>query len=1159
MNKIISFLILAAALTSCIGHNYIDVKPVNFTDQIDQLQNLEFEFNKELAPDTLIGLWDSVNYIEFEPKVEGKFKWADKKVLVFSPTGSFAPNTDYKATFTEKISDLSREKRKIKNATINFHTPYLALQSGYAFWSRNESSPSQIELHVRIGFNYPVTRDEVKKNILLKINDKSESFNVITTNDSGEIEIASSYSTNTGSVNSLEIIMNEGMRSTGSDRANKEAQSLQVTVPSVNTLEIIDITASFEEATGVISVYTSQPVVNEGIQQQVQVEPSVDFRVSMISNGFVIKGDFTDNQSYKLTLKKTLKGIFGPALDSDQIKEVTFGALAPYISFADKTGMYLSPEGESNISLNIINVPKIKVTVFKVFENNIQHFIRMGKRWDWYGDGDGYYENFSYSLDENYGKVISTRDYITSNLPRNGNLRLLHIDHADLELNSGMKGIYLIKAESTDKAWLNDVQLLSYSDIGLVVREGVDEIFVAARSIASAEPLEGVTINFHSQNNQLVHREVTGKDGVATFRDIKNKIPGFRITMLTARKADDFNVLLFNQSAVEMSRFETGGKRTTGLDYDVFIYGDRNLYRPGDSVFINAIIRDFAVRTVTGIPVIFKVITPDGKDFLKKRVNVNEYGSALISFVLPGKAYTGTYTVEVLTVNNVLQGSYRIKVEEFMPDRITVKVNADKQNYTTGEKVKLNITANNLSGPPASGRKVENELRLTRKSFRPDPYKNYNFTLSSKEDLNIISTVSQTTTSDKGIAYQEFQLPETANSGLIEGKIYTTVFDETGRPVNRLTKFDLFTQNVFVGMSPLPYWISTGKPVYIKMIAVNEKQKAVSAKAKLEVIMVDWETVLERNYGQISYRSQRREVVIQSKTITIPATGLNEVYTPNVNGEYLIKLSIPESGMWVEESFYAYRYGFSDESAFKVNKDGQIDITFDKSTYSPGDEAAVLFKTPFAGELLVTVEQNKVLDYFVLKADNSGSSMKLKIKDGYLPNVWITATLLRKISEPGIPLTVAHGFASLQVEKAINRLPVTISGPNKIRSLVNQEIVVKTTPGAEVTIAAVDEGILQITDYKSPDPYAYFYGKRALEVNAYDLFDELLPELRSGQSSPGGDQAFDLGKRLNPLTAKRVKLLSLWSGRMRADKNGTVKFIAKIPILRFSSNNGCSL
>src|SRR5690606_8738929 len=131
---------------------------------------------------------------------------------------------------------------------------------------------------------------------------------------------------------------------------------------------------------------------------------------------------------------------------------------------------------------------------------------------------------------------------------------------------------------------------------------GVDEIFVAARSISTAGPVEGVTIRFISRNNQMVHQVTTGADGTAIFRDMQKTIPGYTVTMISARKDQDFNVLLFDRSAVETSRFEAGGKGTAGLKYDAFFYGDRTLSRPGDSVFCNAIVRSFKWETIAELP-----------------------------------------------------------------------------------------------------------------------------------------------------------------------------------------------------------------------------------------------------------------------------------------------------------------------------------------------------------------------------------------------------------------------------------------------------------------------------------------------------------------------------------------------------------------------------
>lgn len=1134
-------------LTNCSSHRYLEVENTNFTDQIDQLQNLEFTFNKDIAPDSIIELWDSVKYIEFEPRIDGKFKWTSKKQLIFSPAVPFAPNTDYKGTLTSKILQLNKEKSRFKDPIISFHTPYLEIESTSAYWGLDESFEKRPELRIRLLFNYPVETEQINQYITLTLNQQSKSFRLVTGESSSEAELAVEVNPDDQDLSEIVLTMEPGMQSFGSNRKNQAALTYNVGIPASDQLEIINVQASFEEGQGVISVFTSQPVVSQNIDAFVKIDPAVPFETSLTGNGFRLKGAFADSQSYQLTLKRGLTGIFGHSLQDNLVQTVTFGSLHPYIAFVDKAGMYLTPGGAGNLGLRIINVPKVRITVFKVYENNIQHYMRHGLDWEWFEEDDKYYESYGFKLNEDYGQVIKTKEYSTNALPRLGNLRLLHLNAADLNVTSEMKGIYLIKAESPDKAWLNDVQLLSYSDIGLIVREGTDEIFVAARSISDGKPLQNVTLTFYSRSNQPVHKIVSGNDGIAIWKDINKSIPGTKITMITARKDSDFNVLLFNKSAVETTRFDVGGKRTQGLSYDAFIYGDRELYRPGDSVYLNTIIRDFDIKTITAFPLKFKVISPDGKEILKKRIMVNSQGSAELSFALQAKAMTGTYLCEVLNVNDVLIGNYRLKVEEFMPDRISVNLKTDKKSYLPGEVLNLSLTAMNLSGPPAVGRKVENELQLSRKAFMPKGYEDYNFSLITIEEPEIMSVINQTTTSSDGTAQQSFQLPAYQGIGLLQGKIFTTVFDETGRPVNRLHLFDLITQSAFLGITPLPGWTSIGKSLPFEIVAVNTDGKKVDTQAKLEVIRVTWETVLERNYGQTSYRSQRRENVVLSKQLKITAGKITDSFTPHTSGEYLLKLSIPGSRAWVSETFYAYGWGDSGESSFMVNKDGKIDITFDKDVYEPGQEAKILFKTPFAGELLVTIEQDKVLEYHSLRATENGATLSLKIKPEFLPNIYVTSTLLRKTTEQNIPLTVAHGFTSIKVEKSSNRLPVNIVAPASIRSSTKQKITVKTAPGAEVTIAVVDEGILQITDYKSPDPYEWFYKKRALEVDAYDLFDELLPELFSKRSSSGGDQAFDLGRRLNPMTAKRVKLLSLWSGRKLANSAGEVNFTANIP------------
>jgi uncharacterized protein YfaS (alpha-2-macroglobulin family) len=173
--------------------------------------------------------------------------------------------------------------------------------------------------------------------------------------------------------------------------------------------------------------------------------------------------------------------------------------------------------------------------------------------------------------------------------------------------------------------------------------------------------------------------------------------------------------------------------------------------------------------------------------------------------------------------------------------------------------------------------------------------------------------------------------------------------------------------------------------------------------------------------------------------------------------------------------------------------------------------------------------------------------MELQLNEEHLPNVFVTATLIKPHQLSEIPLTVAHGFKNLVVTKKDRKIPVEITANKSSRSKTRQSISVKATPGAFVTLAVVDNGVLQVTDFKTPDPYKYFYSSRALGVKAYDVYPLLFPELRATLSSTGGDGETDMNKRTNPMPAQRVKIASYWSGLQQANNSGIAKFDVDVP------------
>lgn len=1146
----LNFILVGLALTlvfSCSSlSNQLTVESTNFDQLIDPLQNLEFNFNRDIAPDSILGQWIQVEYMSFTPAIAGRFKWNSHHQLVFSPAASFNPNTDYTATLLPELLKLTKESYKLSDKKITFHTPYLNVTTSRAFWALDPSDSELVQLRVNAQFTNIIDINTVKNNISFNVNNQPADFALLTPVNGPELEFSLAAPAE-GKNGLVRLTLAKGMKVPGSDRALPEDIVVEIEIPARNEMEISEITTDFEDGQGSIFVFTSQPVKQpQDIKSLIAIDPTTDYELIYLNSGFKLKGDFREDQIYQLTIAKDLKGIFGPTLREDYIQSVNFGAMKPYIAFSENNAMYLTPKGKGNIALKIINVPKVKITVFKVYDNNIQHFMRNGQNWDWYEEDGDYYENYNYTLSENYGNIISSRTIDTRSLQRSGTDKLLHLTADELQITSDRKGIYAIKVEAEDKQWLNDVQLVAVSDLGLIAHKGSDEIFVAVRSIATAKPLNNVRVKFISTSNQQVYETVTNSDGIARFSNMKATAPGFDVSMITAHQESDYNALIFNNSKVETSRFDVGGKYTAGLNYDVYLYGDRNLYRPGDTVNCNAIIRTFNWETPGEIPVKFRVIAPDGRDFLKRRATLNNFGAAAFSFPVPLTSLTGTYIIEVQSANDVLLSSYRISIEEFMPDRIKVEVKTDKPEYTQGALLQTEIEAVNLFGPPAAGRKVESELRISRADFRNDKFKDYNFSITTPQEITFDQQVIEGVTGPDGKLKQSFQLPSFTNIGTLNARLFTTVFDETGRPVNRYTEAKINTQSTFIGIKNIPTWLSQRKPVGIQVMALNTQGKAVETSTRLEVVKITYQTVMEKKYGQVQYVSQRKETAVFSRQILIKTNGYALDYTPVTEGSFEVRLTLPDSKNYVMQSFYAY-WGDGDSFAsYNINREGEIGIEMDKAQYSPGETAGILFKTPFEGELLVTIERDKVLEYFSLEAGSAGATLNLKMKEEYLPNIYISATLIRNINNTSLPLTVAHGYANVALTDSRKMMPVSITASAESRSKTAQTITIRTDPGAEVTVAVVDEGILQVKGFDSPNPFDWFFKKRALEVAAFDLFDALFPELGSS-SSTGGDRGFDMGRRLNPLAGKRVKLLSLWSGVLKADASGLVKYTVQIP------------
>ena len=1146
-------IVIGTILLHACGKNNVQLEYTNAQGEVPQLTNLEFRFSKALMPDSLLNKWDSADYISFSPAIQGKFRWEYPDKLVFSPAKPLLPATDYKATLNKALLKYSKFNDIKATTDIAFHTASLQLNNSSVMWVSAGTDAKMAQPQIDLYFNYPVAMDVLKDHLKVEIDDQSKDYSIISMGNDNKVSVRIIGLKPEDKDYNGKVSILKGMVPDGGKNPLTENLDEKIFITSPYRLVVNEVTSDHDGTRGNINVKTNQEIIEASMAGAITLEPAVKFTTEIMEDGFAIHSDAIDiNTTYMLTVGKGLKGKIGGIMHDVYTTNVAFGKLEPQISFVNSKGIYLSSKGAKNIEVKMINVEKVKLVVSRIYENNILASQRYGYQPQEKNDNnnDGEYEG---DYDEYgggsmvLGDVIMEKEIDTKTLPKYGNSRLLHFDITD-KLPE-FKGIYHIKVRSTQDYWVNDSRFVSMSDIGLIAKEGKDKVFVFANSIKTATPQDGVTINVYGNNNQLLGMATTNSSGVAEVPIPKNEMAGFSPAMIIAKSKEDFNYLPFSSTKVATSRFDVGGKRSNSTGLDAFIYGERDIYRPGETVHTAVIVRDKLWQPVADIPVKMKFVLPNGKELLTVRKTLNGEGAAEAALTLSTSAITGSYTVEVYSGNDVLLASSNLKIEEFLPDRIKVDAKLDKTFLLPGQTANLNIHATNFFGPPAANRNYEMEIQLNQRSFDSKNFPRFNFSLANQNTF-FDKVMKQGLTDATGSAVEVYTVPDMyRNIGLLQAKFYTTVFDETGRPVNRSQSVEIYTQDWFAGVADDGYgYYALNQPVKFPLIALTKDDKIVEgAKVNINVIKHEYRTVLTKSGDYFRYESQREDKVVTSYSQILHGDNSTFSFTPTKPGNYELRVSKEGANNYVSKDFYSYGFfGNNDNAAFEVNTEGHIDIEIDKESYNTGDNAKILFKTPFNGRLLVTTETDHVISNQYLEATNRSASMDLKISKDHLPNVYVTATLIKPHEMSDMPLTVANGFKSLKVEEKSRKIAVEIVAEKNVRSRTHQKVTVKAEAGAMVTLSAVDNGVLQVSDYKTPDPYTFFYQKRALEVYSYNLYPLLFPEIRGKMSSTGGD-GYDLEKRTNPIRNNRVKLVSYWSGISQANSSGNASFEFDIP------------
>jgi alpha-2-macroglobulin len=373
-------IILASAFSfllfilSCSSQNTVKVTAFEPTGEVKNLTTFTVEFSQDLAPADSLNKWLDDEFIQFEPKIVGKFKWTSERTLIFSPDIPLEPIQKYSARITNKI--LFNKKLSLDEDTYVFNTAKFGAYKAEYFWSHIPNEKFKVSVKANIYFNYSVNPDMLKDFLKVESEGKEiKDFQILTENTSDIIAISIGNVDQTNEKQEYKITVKKGLMSVAGKEATGEDKEFKYDLSPITQLTIYGVNAGFDGQKGWIEVSTSQMVDEKRLKDFVQTDKIKNASFFVTENTFRIEGDIDITQSVKLLIKKGLPGLYGGELENEFEQDVNFVNLNPTVSFADRSGRYLMLGGQRNLMVNAVNVPGVDIQVTHVFKNNIVHFL----------------------------------------------------------------------------------------------------------------------------------------------------------------------------------------------------------------------------------------------------------------------------------------------------------------------------------------------------------------------------------------------------------------------------------------------------------------------------------------------------------------------------------------------------------------------------------------------------------------------------------------------------------------------------------------------------------------------------------------------------------------------------------------------------------------
>lgn len=697
-------------------------------------------------------------------------------------------------------------------------------------------------------------------------------------------------------------------------------------------------------------------------------------------------------------------------------------------------------------------------------------------------------------------------------------------------------------------------QWLIVTDIGLTSFMGTDGLTVFARSYGTAKPMAGVELSLIARDNDELTKAVTDADGRAIFPQgswPQNAPPR---AVMAREGQNDFAMLDLGTPAFDLSDRGVAGRAAPG-PMDGFVFAERGVYRQGETVNLTFLLRDNASRAVADLPLTVKVLRPSGTEYLSTVLKPGPAGGYSLSLPLSDTAPLGGWQVQALSDPSAEPvGRTSFQVDDFVPQKLELSATPSAQHIRPGEEFSVAVTGRFLYGPPAAGLKGDADLVLM---ADPEPFpdfKDYRFGLFEDRVEPQLHDLEFPLTDAAGQASLPVTLPTLPDTTRpLRAVLRVALAEPGGRPVRTTLRLPVRNHDVLIGLRPqfADDTVATGADPQFEVVALDSDGRP-QARPGLRWTLLEEKTTYQwyLSEGQQRYRPVTRDVSVGSGKLDAKADGPVRLAVGKRDwGRFRVELVDEASGA---ATSYRFSSGWqtTDDTGDAPDK---LLISANQPVHKPGDNAKLRITAPFAGELLVTVASNRILEHRILSIPADGTDISIPVSADWGPGAYVTATAYRPPVKGRERQPVrAIGVAWLGVDPAGQTLDVVAVAPALARPrgplTVDLQVVASDTGDpvedtAMVTVAAVDEGILRLTDYTSPQPEGHFLGKRRLGLDIRDDYGRLIDALDgpAGALRQGGDASGAA------LPAVPFKIVSLFSGPVEVNRDGTARISFDVP------------